>query len=177
MAARDLTTAELAASVRFIARGAPHLNLALVWSIVTNSKAVELLSEAGSMVEPGHLAELTQLDEVLRLVVESSGPARQRRSMAETSSPTPAPRSADLDATRDRVVRRVVYVATKRPKLLPALLARVYNRASTRLAIRAHKLRGKETLALAALDVGVEVDVDGLFTTEPDDEPEEDHPT
>jgi len=176
MVAPDLTTAELAASVRFVAREAPHLALALVWSIVTNPEAVDALRDAGPMVEPEHLAELTELDDALRIAVEASGPARQRRSAAAADSASlvaPQGSLSDLDAMRDRVVRGVRYVATERPELLPALLARIYRRASSRLAIRAHRLRGQETLALAALDVGVEVDVDDLFT----DEPKEDRPT
>lgn len=77
-----LTAEELAAAVRFVAREAPHLELALVWSIVTNPEAVEALRDAGSMVKPEQLVELVELDEALRVAVEASGPARLRRSGA-----------------------------------------------------------------------------------------------
>lgn len=78
----DLTAAELAAAVRFVARETPHLALALVFSIVTNPEAVTALGAAGSMIEPEHLAELADLDEALRIAVESSRPACRRRSAA-----------------------------------------------------------------------------------------------
>lgn len=68
---------ELAATVRFVAREAPHLALSLVWSIVTNPDAVLELREAGHMVEPEHLIELARLDPALQAVVQSSDPAVQ----------------------------------------------------------------------------------------------------
>lgn len=73
----NLTADELAATVRFVAREAPHLALALVWSIVTNLNAVRELQEASRLVEPTHLVELARLDPALQAVVQSSDPAVQ----------------------------------------------------------------------------------------------------
>lgn len=170
----DLTAAELAAAVRFVARQTPHLALALVWSIVTNPQAVRTLREASQMVEPEHVAELAELDEVLRIAVESSGPARLRRSVAASDPAPQAWRGVDPEATLQRVVGRVRHVAENRPELLPALLARILGRATSRLAVRAYRMRGEEALALRALDKGVNVDIEDLL--EPDDD-QEDRPT
>lgn len=70
-----LTADELATTIRFVAKEAPHLALAFVWSIVTNPNAVRELQDAGHLVDPAHLVVLARLDPALQAVVQSSEPA------------------------------------------------------------------------------------------------------
>lgn len=142
-----LTAAELAAAVRFVAKEAPHLALALVWSIVTNPDGVAVLRDAVHLVEPAQLSELAALDPALDAAVQSSGPARLRRGQGRSS------------AVVDDEVRTLD-------------LAQLTRRTAPRLTLRARRPRAGETLALSALALDLEVDVESIVEAEDDDEPE-----
>ena len=149
---RTPTAVELAATSRYVATTAPHLNLALVWAIVTNPEAVDALRDGGTLlVEPAHLLELAALDPALEAVVETSGPALLRAGRipgppaAGSDAPTrPVPTVADL-------ADWVRHVATLSPELLPAALARLVRRTSSRLTLQAFAPTAADVFGLASL--------------------------
>lgn len=141
-----LNVPEIEAMVRFVAREAPHLMIALVWLIVTNKDAVAVLREAHHLGDPSHLAELSTADEIFQAAVQLSEPARRRVPPGQART-----ESAMTRTSVESVARWVHRVATTQRRLLPAALSQICRRPPVRLTLRGYKFQPGEILALSAL--------------------------